>query len=134
MDNTVSADTLRGRLRAAGYKVNCAVGGGAVHVLTKAEMQVICDKLSAHSSSIAMHPLTNTIPSRLVHMFWSSRDHTKWNDVFPLGSENQPGLKAALVHGCEVWLWTYHPGVGGASAVGLDNVRQTGRLTHLQIC
>ena len=119
-DNTVSADVLRGRLRAAGYKVYHTEAGGAAHVLTKAEMQVIVDKLSAHTRSTANHPLTNTIPSRLVHILWSSNDSTKWNDVFPLGSENQPGVKAALLHGCEVWLWTYLPGVGRASAVGLD--------------
>ena len=106
-----SCDSLRGRLRALNCKVKHEVEGGASVNFTKAQMQVVITKMLNHENSITDNPSTSEIPSRLVHMFWADLDPANWDNVCSSGSENQPGLKAALLHGCEVWLWTYHPGV-----------------------
>ena len=100
-------DALRGQLRKFGFKVKLKDDG---RDLSKPEMQAIVNHIISHQRSVAEHPLTMQIPSRRVHTFWASADTSLWHDVVGLQSENQPGLKSMLRFGCEVWLWTYHPG------------------------
>ena len=101
-------DALRGQLRKFGFKVKLKEDDD--RDLTKPEMEAIVNHIISHKRSLAEHPLTMQIPSRRVHLFWASADTSLWHDVVGLQSENQPGLKSMLRFGCEVWLWTYHPG------------------------
>lgn len=101
-------DALRAQLRKFGLKVTVGDEGG--RTLTKPEMEVIAGHAELHRRSLEGHPLTTQIPSRRVHSFWASPDTSKWQDEVRLQAENQPGLKSMLRFGCEVWLWTYHPG------------------------
>ena len=116
VDGAMSTDDLRRWLSARGVPYRYQDADKTWQCFDREDLVKIKGFVTAREEGEQRHkaaPENRLTPSTKMHTFWSHPDPSKWDNVAVIDGPAQVGLHSMLRLGCDVTLYTYHPGVVG---------------------